>query len=215
MARYDSADLLSRLKLVLNRPATDEALADADLYSFMGMAEEHVARYLASVCPEPMYGSLTALTTADSGATFTFGTDTDTANIHAFGHYELYPSLTSFPDSPLVEGVDFIWDGDKIRIPNARTIDTPYGRWVTPPHLLNGSSAPTLKPLYARPLIVYKAAEWAAEQRLKQSGDPYRQAYAEMLPGILLSLKTSAYGQGGRASNMIQRPWWRGNPDLG
>jgi hypothetical protein len=213
MARYDSADLLSRLKLVLNRPSTDEALPDTDLYSFLGTAQEHVMGTLASICPEPMYGALTLLTTADSGATFTFGTDADTANIQAYGHYELYPTLASFPDSPLIEGVDFIWEGAKIRVPNARTIDTPYCRWVTPPHLLDGSTAPVLKPEYARILIVYKAAEWSAEQRLKQSGDPYRAAYAENFPRILLSMKTAAFGVGGRASTMIQRPWYK-SPDL-
>lgn len=215
MARYDSADLLSRLKLVLNRPSSDEALADSDLYLFLGMAQEHVARHLASVSPEPMYGDLAALTTADSGASFTFGTDADTANIQAFGHYEIYADPTHFPDSPLVEGVDFIWEGAKIRIPNGRTIPTPYGRFVTPPHLLNGSVAPTLKPEYARILIIYKAAEWAAEQRLKQDGSPYRAGYADNLPGILLALKTAAAGIGGRASTMTVRPWWRTSRDLG
>lgn len=209
MAKFDSADLLSRLKLVLNRPSTDEALADADLYLFLGMAQDHVARQLASICPDPMYNALTQLTTADSGATFTFGTDVDSANIQAFGHYELYPNLNSFPDAPLVEGVDFIWQGEKILTPNGRTQSTPYGRWVTPPNLLNASVAPTLKPQYARILIVYKAAEMAAEQRLKQSGDAYRQRFGEELPSILLAMKTSAFGQGGRASQMVNRVWYK------
>ncbi len=215
MAKFDSADLLSRLKLILNRPSTDEALADADLYLFLGQAQDHVMGTLAAICPDPMYNSLTALTTADSGATFTFGTDADAANIQAFGHYEVYPDANCFPDSPLIEGVDFIWQGEKLIVPNGRTIDTPVARWITPPHLLDGSTAPVLKPQYARILIVYKAAEHAAEQRLKQSGDPYRQAYAEALPRIVLDMKSSAFTHGGRAKSYPNAAWWRGNRDLG
>lgn len=217
-AKYSSSELLRLAKVKLNRPSTDEAFTvtttDDVWYDLLTEAQDQVMGQLASIVPEPMYEPLTALVTTDSGASFTFGTDYDADDIHAFGHYELYPTLNSFPDSPLIEGQDFIWEGDKIRIPNGRTIDTPYGRYVIPPHKISDTNQPVLKPKFARVLIVDRACALAAEQRLKQDPSPYEKSYAQNLGRILLEIKTSAYGQGGRASNMVIRPWWR-SPDLG
>ena len=36
MANFDSADLLSRVKALLNRPSTDEAITDAQYYVMAG-----------------------------------------------------------------------------------------------------------------------------------------------------------------------------------
>jgi hypothetical protein len=213
MARYDSADILSRIKLALNRPTSDEALADADLYLFAGIAQEHVMAQLATICPEPMYSTLTLLTTADDGQTYTFGTDADGAAIAPYGHFELYPSLNAYPGGPLIEGTDFVFEGTAVRALFGGTMEAPYARFITPPHLLNASVAPTLKPLYARILIVDKACELAAEQRLKQSGDAYRASYSANLVRVLMSMKTSAFSQG-RAQHIDSRPWYR-SPDLG
>ncbi len=219
MSLYSTADLLRRCKVRLNRPVTDEAftvsVTDDVWYDYLTEAQAHVMGLLAATCPEPMYNALTALTTADSGATFTFGTDVDAANIQAYGHFEVYPTLNSFPDSPLTEGVDFIWGGDKLIVPNGRTIDTPYARWITPPNVLSSSVEPTLKPEYARILIADQAVAMAAEQRLKQDSSSYEKAYTKNVNRVLLTMKTSAAGQGGRATAGNGGAWWRTSPDLG
>src|SRR5690349_18963112 len=102
---YTSADLLRRCKVKINRPATDEAftvtVTDDVWYDLLTEAQEHVMGVLAATVPDAMYNSLTALTTADSGATFTFGTDVDGDNIFPYGHFEVYPNANSYPDSPL------------------------------------------------------------------------------------------------------------------
>lgn len=221
MALFTTADLLRRAKVILNRPATDEVFTvsstDDVWYDFLTQAQIEVHGTLASIVPDAMYNSLTLLTTADSGASFTFGTDADSDNITPYGHFEVYPTLNSFPDGPLVEGVDFIYEGSKLRIPNGRTIDTPYARWVTPPNVIASGTEPTLLPKRARLLIAYKAAALAAKQRLKQDPSSYEESYQSLLASILLGIKTAAFGLGGRANGRrdVDVGWWRGNPDLG
>lgn len=211
-AKYSSSELLRLCKVKLNRPSADEAFtvttADDVWYDLLSEAQDQVMGQLAAICPEPMYGDLTQLQTSDSGASFIFDTDVDGDDVHAFGHYELYANTQGYPDSPLVEGVDFIWLGSKIVVPNGRTMSTPYGRWVTPPHKIDATNQPVLQPKYARVLIVDRACALAAEQRLKQDPSAFEKSYAANLARVLLDLKTSAYGQGGRASQMVQRPWW-------
>lgn len=210
-AKYSSSELLRMAKVKMNRPATDEAFTvtttDDVWYDLLTEAQDHVMGQLVALCPDPMYEPLTALVTSDSGASFTFATDYDADDIHAFGHYELYATTTAFPDSPLIEGVDFIWEGDKIRVPNGRTMDTPYGRYVIPPHKIDANNQPVLKPKNARVLIVDRACALAAEQRLKQDPSPYEKSYQQNLARILLDLKTSAFGQGGIATGRRFIDW--------
>src|SRR3990167_6226914 len=166
MANFGSADLLSRVKALLNRPSTDEAITDAQYYVMAGDAQRRVVSLLAFHAPEAMYGAPTLLTTADSGATYTFGTDADGANISPIGHIELRESKTGAMIPPASEWdistLAYLFESDKIRWPGQKTrtfADGPYARFVTMPGLLNASTATTLKPLYARELIVYDAAE--------------------------------------------------------
>lgn len=220
MSLFTTADLLRRCKVILNRPATDEAFTvsstDDVWYDFLTMAQQEVHGQLAAIAPYAMYGALTQLTTADSGATFTFGTDVDSDNVFPYGHFEVYPDANSYPDCPLLEGVDFLFEGSKIRIPNGRTLTpTPYARWVTPPNVIASGTEPTLQPKYARTLIAEKAASLAATMRLKQDNTPYEEAYRASLARILLNLKTAVFTQGGRAKQQAPESWWKGNRDLG
>lgn len=216
MAKYTTADLLRRCKIKLNRPATDEAFTSSTTddvwYDLLTEAQDHVFQTLAAIAPDAMYSTLTLLTTADDGQTYTFGTDVDGAAISPIGHYELYATPNAYPGSPLVEGSDFIHEGTRVRAVNHQTMAAPYARFITPPNVLSAAVEPTLKPIYARALIADYACVLAAEQRLKQDGAPYREAYRSGLARVLLSIKTSALGQGGSISNDA---WWRKSPDLG
>ena len=107
----------------------------------------------------------------------------------------------------------YLFESDKIRWPGQKTrtfADGPYARFVTMPGLLNASTAPTLKPLYARELIVYDAAERAAV-RVGLDPTPFGQMFDARFPEVLQTIISSFHGAGivatqGGASGL----WWRG-----
>lgn len=183
----------------------------------LGDAQRRVVELIAFHCPEAMYGAPTLLTTGDSGATYTFGTDADTANICPIGHIELRESKTGAMIPPAsawdTTTLGFIFEADKIRWPGQKTrtfADGPYARFVTPSALLNASVAPVLKPLFARELLVYEAATYAA-LRLQQDPTPYQQMFASRWPEVLQAIITAFHGAGivathGGAGGL----WWRG-----
>lgn len=217
MATFDSADLLSRVKALVNRPSTDEAITDAQYYVMLGDAQRRVVSLLAFHAPEAMYGAPVLMTTADSGATYTFGTDADGANISPIGHVEIRSSPTGPMIPPTSEWdtstLAFLFESDKIRFPGQKTrtfADGPYARFVKMPGTLDASTAPTLKPLFARELLVYDAAERAAV-RLGMDPTPFGQMYDARYPEILQAILTSFHGTGvvatqGGGSGV----WWRG-----
>ncbi len=217
MANFDSPDLLSRARALLNRPDTDEGLTDAQLYVLLGDAQRRVMELLAFHCPESNYGAPTLLTTADSGATYTFGTDADGANICPIGHVELRESKTGAMIPPASEWdistLAFLFNSDTIRWPGQKTrtfSDGPYARFIATPGVLTAAVAPVLKPLYARELIVFDAAERAAV-RLGTDPTPFGQMFDSRFPEILATITTAFHGvgltaiQGGGA-----QLWWRG-----
>mgnify|MGYP001569442908 CR=1 FL=1 len=217
ISKFDSADCLARAKLLLNRPTTDEAISDANWYTFLSDAQDRVYDMMAAHCPEPLYSAPTKLTTADSGATYSFGTDVDTAQIFAYGHVELRASKTGRQILPGNDWDDtterFIIDSEKLRWPGQRTRtfdDGPYARFIAPPGVISGSVAPTLQPKNARRLLVFDACSRAAEQRLKQDPSPYSSAFDRAWVETLFALKTRYYGEGLRAmSDGSSGLWWR------
>src|SRR3990167_3458690 len=217
MAMYDAPDLLSRSQVLFNRPSTDEGLIDAIWYTFLGYAQQRLMGLLAIHAPEANYNAPTLLVTADSGATYTFGTDADGANIAPIGHIELRESKTGAMIPPAsaweTSTQAYLFESDKIRWPGQKTrvfADGPYARWVTMPTVLNGSTAPTVKPLFARELLVYDACERAA-LRLGMDPTPYGAMFDARWPEILFSITTAHHGagavgvQGGRGG-----VWWQG-----
>lgn len=170
---------------------------------------------LAFHCPESNYGAPTLLTTADSGTSYTFGTDIDNANICPIGHIELRESKTGAMIPPASEWdtstLAFIFNSDTIRWPGqkSRTFsDGPYARFVTPSALLNASTAPVLKPLYARELIVFDGAERAAV-RVGTDPTPYGQMFDARFPEVLQTIMTSFSGTGAIAVDGGSGLWWR------
>lgn len=215
MALFDSPDLLARVKADLNRPTTDEALSDVQLYSYLTEAQLRVVRMMAAHCPEAMYSAPTKLTTSDSGVTYSFGTDVDTAQVFGFGHVELRASPTGRQILPGNDWDDtterFIIDGAKIRFPGqrARTFsDGPYARFIAPPNVIAAATAPSLQPVFARSLLVYDACARAA-RRLKQDDSAFESQFNREWVEILHSLKTRFFGEGLRANSGGEGVWFR------
>lgn len=212
MALYDSADLLSRTKNLFPRPTSDELITDPVRYQMLGDAQRRVVSLIAFHCPEMMYGAPTLLTTADSGATYTFGT-----GVTPIGHIELRESKTGAMIPPASEWdtttTGYLFEAEKIRWPGQKTrtfADGPYCRFVTMPGVLDGSTAPTLKPEFARELLVYGACSSLASIC---GEDPSRfdAMFNARWPEILSAMQTAHSGagivgvQGGRGG-----VWWRG-----
>lgn len=214
MAFLDKADLLARAKRAFNRPSTDEGLADADWYAFLTEAQYEAVLYLAPRIPDQMMTVPTQLTAGSANKTYTFGTDADTANIVALGHYRLYRNRENIPDYPLIEGVDYTVEGSLIRVPNniGRTFDGsggPWGQWVNPPGAISASDEPTLlKP--ARVALPWGAAKFAAI-RLNRDPSTYEAEFVSQLDNALTALTVNSFGRGGNpvsARNIRLRYRW-------
>ncbi len=170
MAAYDAADLLARLRRDVREPTTADFPATADLYAWLGQGQIDVFQRLAMAVPDAVIGAPTQMTTADSGQTYTFGTDsaapTNYTAIYPVGHISIYGKLSDIPDNAWVEGVDYAMEGDRIRrLPADQpyTGAAPYYQGIALPLVLDGSTPPTLEPVAARELIVDAAAIRYAE----------------------------------------------------
>lgn len=223
MALWDKADLLQRLKDLLRRPLNDE-LDDNVFYRAMTDAQAHWMRVFAAIAPEENYGNPTLLTTADNGATYTFGTDADVGgNIYPMGHVELRASRDGRPLIPGAEWdmmADFVFDGALIRFPGGRTktfSNGPYARFVKPSGLIDASTEPVLKPPHSRILIVTVAAELIATAE-KEDPTPYKMLTKRFLfgdpesgdEGIMGYLRTRYNFQGAMALDTSgDGSWWK------
>lgn len=216
MAFLDSADLLARVKADLNRPTTDEALGDPQLYSYLTEAQQRVMMRIAQNCPEAMLSAPTKLTTADAGLTYSFGTDVDTNAIFAFGGVEIRSSPKGrviLPGSDWDDTTErFIFDGSVIRWPGQRTrtfTDGPYARFMTPPNVVASGSQPVLVPRFARILMVYDACA-RASRRLKQDYTIYEDLFDDRwMHEVLPSMLKQYHGQGLMANSDITTLWFR------
>lgn len=190
---------MARCKLESGRDklSSDASVTDANWYSWLTEAQHHWMRQIAMHCPGILGWSSATLTSADSGATYTFPSSITPLAV------ELYESSTGrflvpawYPDP----GGDYVWEGDRIRVPRGGTrswASGPFARYISPPTTVASDTEPTLKPDFARILMVYRTLiSWAERgglrdpapfQRLEDRawfGDPQRGD-----GGILLFLK--------------------------
>jgi hypothetical protein len=189
MADLDRADLLAKAQELLNRPTTDEALSTTIWYSLLTSAQKRAFGDLLPRIPDAMVGSPTLLSTADGGETYTFG-----AGVYPVGHAQVFASESDIPDCPLEEGIDYLYEGSSIRIPNnaTRTFgDGPYARWVSLPGVIDGSTEPTLI-APARMLIVYDAVKRAA-LRLRMDASQWEADYQQELHRVSLMFRTAVH----------------------
>lgn len=190
MAAWDSADLLSRFKVLAARPVTDTANSDTVIYSLLTEAQAAWFNVFAAQVPYVLMGAPTLMSTADGGATYTFP-----GGIYPLA-VELYDSLSPArllkPAAYYDANGDYVWEGNKIRFPQGETNTfgggPPYARYITPPDVIDAATQPTLVPPHCRLLMVYRAvAEWAN-----------RGGYRDPAPFYDL-----------------ERRFWMGNPQIG
>lgn len=203
MALWDRAWMLAEAKALLNRPSSDLGMSDTIWYQFLTTGQAKWFEIIAAHAPHVLYAAPELLTTADSGATYTFA-----STPFPGGSIELRASrsgqvLSIGPEWD--DSVDFTWEGDKLRVPGGRTrtfSGGPYARYIAAPSAIDASTEPTLKPPAARRLIVFDACAQAAvrmgshdpavfrdmEQRAAW-GDPHSPGDV----GIVGSLKTQVF----------------------
>jgi hypothetical protein len=203
MAYLDSADIVRRAKLRLNRPATDEAFtattADDVLYDFATEEQDEITKLLAVYVPDALWTVPTALTSSDGGYTYGFGTDTDGAAIFALGRFHVYEARTHIPDTPLVVGVDFTVEGTVLRMPHQspRTFadSGPWAQYVAPSNVITSSTQPTI-PKIARLCLVARVASRGAKRLGLDPSEHDADAEASWLQ-VLAAIRTQAHGKGG------------------
>jgi hypothetical protein len=160
---WQSVDLLTRFNRLSGRPATD-AVTPATKYGYLADAEQYVIGRIAAIKPSILYGVPTALTTADGGLTFTFGTDGNGYPLFPMGRATIYPSLNAIPGGAWVAGRDYLDEGATIRMPNAVPYTgTLYMYGITPTQQISADVQPMLQPPPIRMLDVLWAVKTFAE----------------------------------------------------
>ena len=211
MATMTSANLLTRFNQLSGRPASGDSISDADKYIRLTDAQNVVLADAASRVPKAFvskaaYSAMPTLTTTDQQV-FTFGTDLNTDPLFPIGKVEIYPSLQAVPDSPWIEGVDYLNEGTQIRIPNNRTWGgTLYWRGVAPALSIDGTNQPTIIPPPFRILIVYEAVRRYAEEGKRdiELADRMRANYEQDFARLCLTLKTQ-FSNGGALGSISGR----------
>jgi hypothetical protein len=198
-----SVDLLALFNDYAGRPATGDSLSDTNKYKRLARAQNVIIEDLAARVPQPQfshaaYGSTPTLTTTDNQV-FTFGADLNSDPSFPIGKMNIYASLASIPDSPLIEGQDYLWEGSQIRIPNNGTYTgTLYWRGVAPVLALDGTNQPTLSPPPARILIVLEAVRAYAVEGMQnpELAQQMAQEYGVGFSRWCLTLKTAQQNRG-------------------
>jgi hypothetical protein len=200
MAQWDSAYCLAECKLLAQRPTTDEQVSDADWYLYLTQGQEYWMGQLVNHCPWTNMTAPTLLTSGDSGYTYPFENDADSVPIVPLA-VELYESATGRllrPGTYHDSGADYVWEGDRIRIPKGGTktwTDGPYARYVKPPNNITASVEPVLKPKRARKLVVYRAVIlWASSGGFRDP-QPFRDLEDEAWYGDPMKGKLGLLGE--------------------
>lgn len=204
MAYLDRTDLIRRLKVRLNRPATDAAFtvtSTDDAYDdALTEAQDELTKLIATYIPDVMTLAPTSLTSSDGGYLYTFGADADTANKFALGFFSVFATRADIPDNPLVPNVDFLIEGTRLRILPVNTPRTfsdsgPYAMYVPASNVISSSSAPTI-PVICRMALLEKAGEFAC-RRLGLDSSEFKDGFAEAWAAVLASVRTQAQGKYG------------------
>ena len=161
---FDSADLLQRMNAYAGRPTAD-SISDAAKYQCLADGQNEVIMEIANVAQNSLVGAPVAMTTADGGYTWTFGTDGDGYALFPLGKAQIYPTLTAVPDYPWIPGIDYLDEGTQIRLPNNQQWPGPlYWRGMTSPPAISATNQPVIQPPLSRILIVIKGVRIFAEQ---------------------------------------------------
>ena len=211
MATWASSVLLSRFNDLSGRPASGDSITDANKYVRLTDAQNAVLADAASRVPKAFYskaayGSMPTMTTSDNQV-FTFGTDLNSDPLFPIGKVRIFPSLAAVPDSPWIEGVDYLNEGTQIRIPNNGTYGgTLYWRGIAPVIDISASNQPSLIPPPFRILIVYEAVRrYALEgNRDAKLAEAMQREYDVVFARFCLTLKTQ-FSNGGALGGISGR----------
>lgn len=169
MSVWDKADLLARVKLALNRPTTDAALTDPQIYTFLSEGQHFWMRELAAHVPQSNYMAPETMTTSDGGYTYSV----------LYEPLAIEVKKTRTASYPLVPGeewdanADYVQEGKTIRRSNNLVFsEAPVARYVRSPTEIDASTDPIMKPDFARILIVKYAVVQAAK-RLRMDWQAY------------------------------------------
>ena len=223
MATWDSADLLQRVRDLLNRPTIDQLFDDPKIYRWLTEAEAYWKPIIVAHYPDEMWSAPTLMTPAVDGKTFDFPVGvTDPIR------FEVLESLTGLPlkrGAFWDPGSDYVLESGRIRITGGRSrsfIDgAPYVRYITAPGDIDASTESTINPPRLRALLAYGAAEMACRSGAAWGDPSYFEERAQTLAwgspnvgdvGLIGQLKTIDH-RGGMASLEGSRPWayWRPN----
>lgn len=223
MPAWDADDCVAVFRNEAGIPDTGAEFTAANICDRLARAQEKVLAALASRYANAFYQAPTALTTADGGKTFTFGTDAQGQPIVPMGWVQIAPNLSAFTDNLYftgwVQGRDYLDEGKLIRIPSNRAYGgTLYARFVPYPPDINNASTPKVDPIlnppHARNLIVLRAvSEWAAEGGQKPTlaataWGKYKNEFVEAM-----TMYKTRYQTGGGLLDPAR--WYFATPDLG
>lgn len=218
MALFDSADCLARLRVQIRQPDTTGLCTDAQCYLWLGQGQMDVFTRLAVYAPDSNRIAPTQMTTSDSGYTYTFGTDsslpTNYTDLYPVGKVAIYRVKADIPDWPMVEGVDYLMEGNRIRMPDNQPFSgtAPYYQSLTLPASLDGTTAPTLKPVQARELIVDAAAVLYAKatgEDVEKHEATYEKDWAKWIPALQAQYARPGSLSASHPSAMPGRYRWR------
>lgn len=221
MAPWDSADCLKRLKYDARRPAVDQAITDPMWYDWLTQGQEEAYGDLFTRFPDFAYAPPSALVTADNGLTYTYGLDAAGDPKWPWGHAEIYWTLQSIPDSPMEPGVDFIFEGGRIRFPGGRTRrfsgGGPYARFVADPDIaIDAAHPPLLMPKSTRILLLDLALERAAGRPGSgMNPQQFRDRYNRHLVKAWEKFATMYNMMGSQAAGSDNLSGWWMSPDFG
>ena len=204
MATWASSVLLSRFNDLSGRPASGDSVSDANKYVRLTDAQNAVIADAASRVPKAFYSKAAAastptLSTTDNKIFIFSASDLNADAMFPIGKVRIFPSLAAIPDSPWVEGVDYLNEGTQIRIPNNGTYGgTLYWRGIAPVLDISSTNQPTLIPPPFRILIVYEAVRrYALEgKRDLDLAKVMEKEYAVTFARFCLVLKTQ-FSNGG------------------
>lgn len=172
-ATWDSARCLAKFNELSGRPVSNDPMTDAAKYLRMSDAQNEVIQDIAPRFPKTLVSKAVAastptLSTSDNKI-FTFGTDVSGTDAQfPIGRVRIFTALANIPDSPWVEGIDYLNEGTQIRIPNNRTHSgTLYWRGMAAVANITAAVAPSIVPPPARVLICYKAVEVLAREAMR------------------------------------------------
>lgn len=160
MATYDSADCLAKFRKAIRQPSTSDFPTDAEAYEYLGQGQIDIYTRLSTYCPAAIRSAPAQMTTADSGYTYTFGTDADGNNKFPIGQIRIFRTRPDNPDTEMIPVVEFLLEGNTIRMPDFTpfTGAAPYYYGVVLPLTLTSGTAPTLIPVQAREMIIDAAS---------------------------------------------------------